>query len=554
MRKRVTKSGLTVNAIAGTHVVTLGFNLSQAKRSGCLGFAIRREDHIERETYWLRGMKTFAATDPGLGPGGTAATREHPIQGFQWADYAAKPGRRYTYEVSAVYGSPSRLKWGPAAIVPVSTEAEEQGTHRVWFNRGAVASQEYARRFDNKPPDQIASGAAYRWLSRGLLEALLHFINDTRRSERLRGAFYEFQRSEVLNALQAAQARGVDVQIVYDDIGGGRGPSERNRAAVEAAGIQTFCAGRSVGRLMHNKFLVRDGRSTARRAVWTGSTNLTENGLFGHSNLGHAVYDDDVVERYLAYWEELKSGTAGKALRTWCGTHNLAPPDPWEDPTSCVFSPRKGLSVLEWYAAIAQRARRALLMTFAFGMHESFKTVYRTPDDVLRFALMEKEGNGAALEQGRKDVTEIRKRRNVVVAIGNNIVANSFDRWLAERAKLTREANVRFVHTKYMIVDPLSSEPIVVTGSANFSKASTDANEENMLVIRGDTRVADIYVGEFMRLYSHYAWRESLKRTLALSVPLQEWKPQYLEPSDRWMKPYLRPGQKQLRREYFSGQ
>ena len=70
--------------------------------------------------------------------------------------------------------------------------------------------------------------------------------------------------------------------------------------------------------------------------------------------------------------------------------------------------------------------------------------------------------------------------------------------------QLTKEANVRFVHTKYMLVDPLGERPVVVTGSANFSEASTNANNENMVVIRQDQRVADIYVGEFMRLYSHY--------------------------------------------------
>ena len=61
---------------------------------------------------------------------------------------------------------------------------------------------------------------------------------------------------------------------------------------------------------------------------------------------------------------------------------------------------------------------------------------------------------------------------------------------------------VKWVHTKFMLVDPLSDDPIVITGSANFSGASIKTNHENMLVIRGDTRVADIYLGEFMRQFS----------------------------------------------------
>ena len=62
-----------------------------------------------------------------------------------------------------------------------------------------------------------------------------------------------------------------------------------------------------------------------------------------------------------------------------------------------------------------------------------------------------------------------------------------------------------------MLVDPLSSKPVVVAGSANFSDASTDKNDENMIVVAGNKRVADIYLGEFMRLYSHHAFRESLE-------------------------------------------
>ena len=44
---------------------------------------------------------------------------------------------------------------------------------------------------------------------------------------------------------------------------------------------------------------------------------------------------------------------------------------------------------------------------------------------------------------------------------------------------------------------------IVVTGSAHFSEASTRTNDENMLVIKDITRVADLYPGEYMRLYSN---------------------------------------------------
>src|SRR5437867_12001917 len=92
MRKRRTEAGLTVNAIAGTHVVLLGLDFDAAHRKGCLGFAIQREDHTEDERSWLTGMKTFKATDPGLGPGGQVSSREHPFQTFRGPALGASRG------------------------------------------------------------------------------------------------------------------------------------------------------------------------------------------------------------------------------------------------------------------------------------------------------------------------------------------------------------------------------------------------------------------------------------------------------------------------------
>jgi phosphatidylserine/phosphatidylglycerophosphate/cardiolipin synthase-like enzyme len=193
-------------------------------------------------------------------------------------------------------------------------------------------------------------------------------------------------------------------------------------------------------------------------------------------------------------------------------------------------------------------------MTFAFGMHQKFKEVYRKNDTILRMALLEKEGNNA---QDKKDIQAIRNRPNVVVAIGNRIVTNSFDRWLAELSKINPHVHVYWVHTKYMLVDPLGATPTVVTGSANFSKASTDTNDENMLVIRGNKRIADIYFGEYLRLYTHYAFREAVKWYMENKKGTPEsWQPQFLVDADTWMTQYFDAedaSARYARRMYFAG-
>jgi phosphatidylserine/phosphatidylglycerophosphate/cardiolipin synthase-like enzyme len=197
-------------------------------------------------------------------------------------------------------------------------------------------------------------------------------------------------------------------------------------------------------------------------------------------------------------------------------------------------------------------------MTFAFGMNKEFLPTYLKADGVLRFALMDKEGNGRYMEQGRKHVAAIRKLPNAVVAVGQNITLNQFDRWLKELSQIlkTRE-NVRWVHTKFMLVDPLSDDPVVITGSANFSDPSTNTNHENMLIISGDTRVADIYLGEFMRQFSSYAFRDAaFAATKKGSGSPSKWKPQDLAVDASWLKQgyFAKGSSRSLRRLYFSGQ
>jgi hypothetical protein len=549
------RDGVKVNAIAGTRVVLLGLDLTEHRRRTCMGFAIQRIDHEADERVWLRGMKTFKETDPGLGPGGTVQSRHHPFQTFQWADYTAEPGRSYTYRVFAVRGSnPHDLVLGKSVDVTVTTETETGIPHSVYFNRGSVASQQYAREFLNTPPSKFTDpeerDAAYRFLSRGLLEAMLAFIARANGPRfELHGAIYEFQWPAVLEALGAAAATGAKVTIIYDAIPGG--PKTSNENAIGETGTGALVKPRVRGSIMHNKFLVlsQDGTPVA---VWTGSTNVTEQGIFGHLNCGHAVEDGAIAAEYLTYW-----GTVEKNLTHTPDTKAVAelavrPPEKLEAPITTFFSPQPTDAVLQWYADRAGEAEEALFMTFAFGMADPLAKVYERPDSILRMALMETEGTGkkAVVEAARKRINAFRKRPNVIVAIGGSQPISGIERWVAELRQITDPVHVLWIHTKFALIDPLGTTPIVITGSANFSAASTDENHENMLVIKGDTRVADIYLTEFLRLFAHYAFRETLiKRNI---WDLADWHPEDLIPDPSWSDPYYEPGQRAARRLYFA--
>jgi phosphatidylserine/phosphatidylglycerophosphate/cardiolipin synthase-like enzyme len=562
MRKRVRQSGVTINAVAGNHVVMLGLNIENSLRRGLRGFAIRRTDIAAEETFWMKGQKTFASIEPNPAAGEQFSSREHPFQSFQWSDYSAKPDQEYTYEVVTLYGKPGALEERNSATVTVRTEPIVGAYHTVFFNRGSPATQEYARRFLNKPPSEVGQ-AAYDWLSRGLAEGIVDFIaraKDERWS--LKGAFYEFQWPAVIDAFGEARKRGVKVSIVFDDIDNATGPHKKNEKAIKDEGLKGITTPRTNGTLMHNKFIVLI-QGNKPRAVLFGSTNLTENGLYGHANCAHIVENEDIAAKYLEFHDKLKTDpetSRESDYKDWTIEHTPAPADGFVDGMAPVFSPRADGDALTWYAQMAGAAKKGLFMTFAFGMNEQFRNVYATDDDILRMGLMEKEWNGANKEAQIAAIRKLQARRNVVIAIGNHIPLSSFDQWLGELDRITGHVNVHWIHTKFALIDPMSNNPIVITGSANFSDASTRTNDENMLVIKNDKRVAEIYLGEFMRLHSHYAFRQAVKIFLEQNpgASPDDFAQRFLieDKDEDWTKDYFDPNNRQARmtrRLYFAG-
>jgi phosphatidylserine/phosphatidylglycerophosphate/cardiolipin synthase-like enzyme len=549
MRVKNTSDHLTVQAIGGSHVVLLGWDFPRENCDGLLGFAIHRTDPTEEEAGWLRGLKTFEETDPGFVPGSTYSTREHPVQSFMWADYAAKPGRPYDYRVLALKGTPAALQPVAETAVQVRTESPEGGLNDVHFNRGVAASQEYARRFGNRRPSEIGQ-PAFTWLSRGLFEAMTDFVASCGPGDALRICAYEFHYAPFLAVLKGAVDRGVDLSVIYDDRDEDF-PGPANLAATTAGGIADLCVPRRSMKsaISHNKFMVRLRAGTP-EAVWTGGTNFSEGGIFGQSNVGEVVEDADIAKKYLQYWELLREDPTNAALKPRIDALTPVPVGKPLVGNSVIFSPRGSLDVLEWYAERAREAEHALFMTFAFGMNDLFKEVYRSGRAPLRFAVMEKASGPKRTPEARQEEEEKIRRLRFdeanLFAIGSMLTSARFDRWLEE--KLTGlNSHVRYIHNKFMLIDPLSHDPIVIGGSANFSAASTEDNDENMLIIRGNTRVADIYLGEFMRLYSHHAFREFAESRREPNPKLN-----FLRVDDWWTKHFGNTSQSR-RRAYFAG-
>ena len=542
---------LKVVAISGTYVVTLGIHLPKTSCPGLLGFSIHRFDHTENESYFLEGMKCFAETDPGFPAGSLYSTKDHPIQGFQWADYSAKPGHKYTYTVTALKGHPGNLTKFLETPVSIKTESPNAKKQDVYFNRGTAASQEYIRRFGDKAPDKVPNNAAFDWLSRGLYEAMVNFVNTCVPGKHsLRLAVYEFHYEPFLRVIKAALDNGVDIKIVYD--ARKASPKKQNEKMIKKCGLKDISTPRTKRQyISHNKFIVKlDGTNPV--SVWTGGTNISDGGIFGHSNVAHVIESKKIAGTYLKYWIQLEKDLDVSDLQSQVEKITKIPSDPLPRGASPIFSPRTNLDALNYYGKLAMSAKEGLFMTFAFGLNQVFKDVYKNSTAAFRLALLEKKTRAfknTPADQKKKKAEEkaIQDLRNMpenVFAIGNFIRTNKFDGWLKER--LTGlNVNVRYIHNKFMLIDPMSDDPIVIAGSANFSDASTTDNDENMVIVRGNTRVADIYLGEFMRLFSHYSFRESLE----WRKPNEQPKP--LRTDDWWLDSFGKTA-RSSRRKYFA--
>lgn len=544
MRKRVKKGGLSVHAVAGTYVVILGMNIDAKSKllDGLLGFAIHRIDHSDKkkkEGDWLKGYLTFEAKQKAKDQfGELVSSLENPIQEFLWSDYTVKHDNKYTYRVVPMYGEPGALVEGKPVQVTVSTESESGSENAVYFNRGVAGSQAYARRFKNKPPQKVPNREAYKWLSRGLEEALIAFIGQAKNKQySLRASIYEFQHGPVLDAFQQARQRGANVRIVFDYRMGAGKPARKNWNAIKKAGIDDLVIKRTQNKsyISHNKFIVllKGGKPVE---VWTGSTNITVGGIFGHSNVGHLVRNEKVAQSYYEYWQQISTDPIANDFRAWNEEHTPVPALRAKKGISTIFSPRAKLDVLDkYYTRIMDDAKSGVFLTAAFGVNAFFQEILEKNKPYLRYLL---------LESGGKNLRVIKRNLNNQIAIGSflgdrGVVEDWLKSQYQDEVLSGENDHVKYIHTKYMLIDPLSDNPIVITGSANFSKPSTVNNDENMLVIKGNTRVADIYLGEFMRLFTHFR-----ARGLAASARTKEQQAKFLFlcPDDSWLEQFYKSG------------
>jgi phosphatidylserine/phosphatidylglycerophosphate/cardiolipin synthase-like enzyme len=304
------------------------------------------------------------------------------------------------------------------------------------------------------------------------------FISGAERSLDL--ALYDFDLAQptarlVASALTNAAHRGVAIRLAYNldhdrPIPVPPPPSAEptliERLDVPTKGIP------GVPDLMHHKFVVRDGA-----AVWTGSTNWTDDSWSREENVIAIVESEQVAGAYAADFEQIwKTGTVAES--------GFVPPNPIRVGDARVrawFAPGHGEALATRIAHRIARAKRRVRIA----------SPVLTSGPILG-ALAEAVSDGKVEVAGVLDATQMKGVYHQWGLNGNAewkvpVLARILGR-CPFAAKISTPYGQGDVHD-YMHAKVTVTDDLVFTGSYNLSH-SGEVNAENVLEIR-DAEVAD---------------------------------------------------------------
>ena len=534
-----------IKAYAGTNGVLLAFDLAEARRPGLLGFAIKQKEG-RKPWQWLLNSLTFPGMAHTLPEWNATPSNIAPIQKFRWADYTIEPRTTRTYRVYLVYGSADAPELGESLQLSITTDDGKPAGHHVIFNRAVAASQAFSRRFpdidvlltkDKQLPIEAWPAKPREWLEHGLLEQILHFITRAKNARwALDVAIYEYELKAIVDAVNAAHKRGVRVRVLYHAKKGDPQTSQ-NVASLKKIPASSK-RGRVTSKIFHDKFIVLSKLDTAGkpvpRAVLCGSTNFTENGVYRQANVVHVTDDKALAASYLRTFEVIWDAPADVSVaRKWITKNN---PIPAGEPLFAGFSPRTGGADLAEFIKVIRAADRDLL----------FATAFKLPANVLDALLGAKHDNVLrfGIQNTASRITGFHADRTAEFT-ATAMLSTGLEGWVKEGLKGQRGNLV--IHLKAIVANFTTDAPVIISGSHNLSVPASNGNDENFLIIRGNTDLADRYGLEVLRFYEHYRFRYYAKLLKLKKV-------QPLSVDDGWADPYYRVGDlKALSRLRYAG-
>ncbi len=292
-------------------------------------------------------------------------------------------------------------------------------------------------------------------------------------------SFNESGISSISNAINNAYSRGIAIRWIYD--GGSSNPS----LSLLNANINKLASPTSINyTIMHNKFMIIDANSVNVNdpIVWTGSTNWTSAQINNDANNVIILQDQAVALAYTTEFNEMwgSTGLVPNPANSKFGQFKIDnTPHSFNVGGTTVevyFSPSDGTNVK------LQHTIRSSNTDMYFGIF-SF-TVASIADSIID-----------------------RINHSVYVAGIIDPTSNSY----SPVSMLTPVMNTNLIidnisglyHNKMLIADPSApgSDPMVFTGSHNWSASADTKNDENTVIVHNAT-IANIYYQSFYQNFT----------------------------------------------------
>jgi phosphatidylserine/phosphatidylglycerophosphate/cardiolipin synthase-like enzyme len=497
-----------------------------------------------------------------------------PFQRFSWTDHDVNTGDTVSYQVTPVRRNsagklellePNASDWSPQKTLGSAAK----GPFKAFFNRGFVISQFMThyladRKLSLQEFKQTISDAddktIRQFLSGDLRLALLKELKTALEEKTdIFAVLFELSDDELTNALCALKQHA-HVVLANGSITAAKGEGSqaaRKRDENETARKRLIDAGVDVettnrftapGPLGHNKFLVRTDKQGKPLTAWTGSTNWSPTGLCTQVNNGLLIEDPDVAQVFLEQWHRLRD--AGSDFPKSLIAAN-SKPKPIGDDTpgnvrSTVWFTRtsKGVDLDALNDEVKQAREGILFLMFMPGSTGLFSTVAARSAEPNLYV----RGVVSELPNGRGDESTV----DVNLINGENHtpfhldiiqpegIQHPFANFAAEvtHKQFLGSIGHAIIHSKVVVIDPFSANPVVITGSHNFSASASTKNDENFIIIKGDHDLAEAYAVNILGAYAHYRWRTFLTQT---KTPFNG-----LKDNDKWQASKLVTGRREL--------
>ncbi|PJJ60749.1 phospholipase D-like domain-containing protein [Hymenobacter chitinivorans] len=371
------------------------------------------------------------------------------------------------YYVQAV--STNSVGRSESRVTPMITASQSSGKMRAYFTNPVNT----ARALPGNNAVYLPNGA--------IADTIARYINKA--TQTLDIAIYNWNSATILNAVNAAQARGVAVRVLFEN--------DNTNVSIQGLSASIPRVGRSTTQnIMHNKFVIIDAESTNPNVpwVWTGSTNWTPAQLSTDRNNAIAIQDQALARVYTMEMNEMwGGGTTATALFGSRKTDNTP-----------HYLNIGGKLVESWFSPTDNVNNRLIetIQTADNDLHIATMLITQTEIGRAVRDQVSLKNIASCTEVLLDDTTSSSASggiyRTMKSAIGNRMVVNG-------------SLKPGIMHHKYVIVDAGASlsDPQVFVGSHNWSAAANTENDENTLIVH-DARIVNQYYQEFSQRIADY--------------------------------------------------